>query len=879
MKPDIEEMSRSKSGGLVPPENFDFPFPPYPIQHEFMSMLYSTIEEGKLGIFESPTGTGKSLSIICGALCWLRDHIAREKDLLKEGIEDLKKQEEELEKENDWISGQSRKLELERSRLQLQSTLKLMTDQDEEIQQMKERISKQVTKEHILKEDNKPKKSKDEDSTDILDDEDLLLEEVDLKEIKDYDSAEEEKEEEKYQGVQIIICSRTHSQLSQLVGEVIRSPYSDVRLVPLASRQSYCVNSAVRKLNSLALINEKCSDLLRGSKGHKTKVEEGLTTKKSKVASGCLFLRSSQAVNRLTEEALVKVQDVEALVEKGKKHSACPYYATRSAVPMAQVLVVPYNTLLHKETREACGLRLRGSVVIIDEAHNLLDAISQVYSAQLTGQQLTHAYSQLVQYRDKYSKRFSATNLMYLEQLIFVTARLIRMLGGKAGCPPNEGTGKVIDTKLFSLGLFLTEAQIDNINQFRLIEFANRSKLSHKLHGFSERYQPTVNITPKAAPESGIRAFLKEISAKKNTPEPVAETPAEPEERVSNNPILPVLAFLQALTSSCSDGRVVCSTQSTVGRGSLKFLLLNPAAHFTDIVSQSRSVVVCGGTMQPISEFKDQLFAAAGADTTRVTQFSCGHVIPPEHILPIVLTSGPTNKPFDFSYQNRNSVAIMTELGRTLDNFCNIVPGGIVCFFCSYDYEQAVFEHFKKSGTIDKLSLKKKIFREPRKSSQVDQVLSDYAAAVKAGKKNPAIKPNGALLFSVVGGKLSEGLNFSDDLGRCVIVVGMPYPNIKSPELQEKMAYLDSTLGGGAGQSHYENLCMKAVNQCIGRAVRHREDYATVLLLDARYARPNTLKLLPGWIQTSLQTNQKMGPTVAAVAKFFAAKRAKNASQ
>lgn len=47
--------------------------------------------------------------------------------------------------------------------------------------------------------------------------------------------------------------------------------------------------------------------------------------------------------------------------------------------------------------------------------------------------------------------------------------------------------------------------------------------------------------------------------------------------------------------------------------------------------------------------------------------------------------------------------------------------------------------------------LKFQIFREPRKSNQVDQVLTDFAAAVNTAKKNPSAKPNGALLFSVVG--------------------------------------------------------------------------------------------------------------------------------
>lgn len=40
-------------------DEFAFPFKPYEIQRDFMKNLYETIEEKKIGIFESPTGTGE----------------------------------------------------------------------------------------------------------------------------------------------------------------------------------------------------------------------------------------------------------------------------------------------------------------------------------------------------------------------------------------------------------------------------------------------------------------------------------------------------------------------------------------------------------------------------------------------------------------------------------------------------------------------------------------------------------------------------------------------------------------------------------------------------------------------------------------------------
>lgn len=65
---------------------FSFPFQPYNIQISLMQSIVSCINEGKIGILESPTGTGKSMSIICATLSWLETFEAERKISLDEQL-------------------------------------------------------------------------------------------------------------------------------------------------------------------------------------------------------------------------------------------------------------------------------------------------------------------------------------------------------------------------------------------------------------------------------------------------------------------------------------------------------------------------------------------------------------------------------------------------------------------------------------------------------------------------------------------------------------------------------------------------------------------------------------------------------------------------
>ncbi|XP_014474402.1 PREDICTED: probable ATP-dependent RNA helicase DDX11 isoform X2 [Dinoponera quadriceps] len=711
---------------MEPPQEFPFPFPPYEIQKQFMKELYNCLESGGLGLFESPTGTGKSLSLICGALKWLVDHEKSEKRELTSAIAVIDGKIKNCERPtDDWFSAQTELIQLNAEKQTFQAKLNGILEFEGEKEKFKRMIESKAAKTKTAQRvrqqfgslQKKPadQGKAEEVGSDVSDTEkDLILE--DPLSDSEGSSEEEDKEEPLFKNTKIFFCSRTHSQLTQFVHELQRSPYSeDISVVPLSSRQNYCINKSVRKLKHINLINETCLQLQR----RKTTVKKEKDLKRSKTTNGCPFVPGDQKL--LMAGVLTTVQDVEEIVRKGQESNTCPYYGSRKSVKNGQLILVPYNSILHKNTRVSLGIDLKENILIIDEAHNLLDAIEGMHSSVITGRNLLHCYSQLSQYQKKFDSLFSAKSVLYLNQLSFCLKKFLILFGATTKSHPNDEVDKSIVPKLYKIEEFELFTEIDTVNIFKLLEFVKASKLVHKLQGFVEQYGNNVKIGEQKTTKSGITEFLNSIK-NKDTPSQEAGSIAgttNTGEEVTSSPLMAILSFLESLKSSCLDGRIYVLPGATIGQGIVKFLLLNPAAHFHDIVKDARSVVLAGGTMEPMSEFIDQLFLMAGATTDRITTFSCDHVIPKENIISNVVMRGPTGVELEFSFHNRQDTKLLDELGRTLLNLCNIVPAGVVVFFPSYKFEDAVFKHLDKSGVLSKISVKKCIYREPKLASQV----------------------------------------------------------------------------------------------------------------------------------------------------------------
>ena len=424
--------------------DFPFPFPPYEIQRDFMNALYDAIESKSIGLFESPTGTGKSLSLICGAMKWLQDFNSRsDEDLI---AEEMKKY---LASEGDsklpkWLLDQTRN----RARSKIAESIKFKREEEakrkEYLRNLRSKPSSNVAK----------KTKRDEDE---LIHENLVLDE--------YDSDEENvgidpmKQNLESDYPKIIYTSRTHSQISQFIHEISKTKYDHSSVVALGSRKNLCVHERISKLSSIARINDECKDL----------------NKKS--GSCCKFRRNekdeeNELFSDFTDETHSLIRDIEDLALLGKKMVICPYYGARKAVSGAEVVCVPYNLLLHKATRVTSNINLKNAIVIVDEAHNLIDSINSIHSIFLDSSQIRLALTQLKNYYEKYKTRLAAKNSMYIKQLLLVLEKL---------------DAKFTKTGLMTALEFVQLLDLDHLNFFKIIQFLESSQLANKLQGFNDK--------------------------------------------------------------------------------------------------------------------------------------------------------------------------------------------------------------------------------------------------------------------------------------------------------------------------------------------------------------------------------------------------------
>lgn len=64
-------------------------------------------------------------------------------------------------------------------------------------------------------------------------------------------------------------------------------------------------------------------------------------------------------------------------------HSACPYYISKALSKHADIIFAPYNYILDPGIRSALDISLEGSVVVLDEGHNVFASLVESGSGQV----------------------------------------------------------------------------------------------------------------------------------------------------------------------------------------------------------------------------------------------------------------------------------------------------------------------------------------------------------------------------------------------------------------------------------------------------------------------------------------------------------------
>ncbi|KAM3288680.1 Fanconi anemia group J protein isoform X1 [Capsicum chacoense] len=634
----------------------------------------------------------------------------------------------------------------------------------------------------------------------------------------------------------IFYASRTHSQLSQVVREYSKTNYR-VPMAILASRKHYCTNVNVRGEDN---IDEKCKLLLKDRE------------------AGCSEFKNVHKVKghpSIQKGGCHEAHDIEDLVKVGQIVKGCSYFAARSMADDAELVFCPYSYIINPVVRRAMEVNITGAIIILDEAHNIEDICRDAGSVDVEEDILLQLQMELEQ--------LIRSDAMTYQPLADMTQDIRSWIARKK-------------------------------NTLERHDFQHYSSCWTGDKALKELQE--ANVTKQCFP------ILQECASKAIR----AASEAEPGTDYLSGMAASVL---EGLFSSLNyffsgDGLHVCNYQlalqhyvkklpgTAVGSWTQTFSLwcLNPAVVFREIADSCLSVILTSGTLSPMDSFSSELGVTFG------TSLEAPHVIDVESQLwAAVISRGPRNYPLNASFKTADSYAFQDALGTSLEEICKIVPGGCLVFFPSYKLMEKLRSRWKETGQWNQLNARKPIFVEPRGGQEeFESVLNGYYSSINQRKKpvmgrkkkakgsalndstphevSDENKKKGAAFLAVCRGKVSEGIDFSDEKARVVIVVGIPFPNINDVKVDLKKKFNNTYKSSKnllSGSEWYCNQAFRALNQATGRCIRHRFDYGAVIFLDERFCEARNRAYISKWLRNSIRHFSSFDKSMEELKSFF----------
>ncbi len=253
------------------------------------------------------------------------------------------------------------------------------------------------------------------------------------------------------------------------------------------------------------------------------------------------------------------------------------------------------------------------------------------------------------------------------------------------------------------------------------------------------------------------------------------------------------------------------------------------------ILAHTRGSILMSGSLSPPQIYRDLMVH----DPSNVVVREYSSPFPAENRL--ILGAEDVSSRFEL----RNN-EMLRKWQQYIEVISNTNCGNVAFFFTSYDLMRK---------TLNVATTGRNIVVEERGTKR-----SNILKALK--------QSSNTALFGVMGGKLSEGIDYPDNLLTCVVAMGLPYATW---DVYQKglIHYYDKQFSGDGETYAYLTPAILRLIQTIGRVHRSSQDKGCIVMLDERITKPKVQQKLPTYIQQEMKIVENVGACRRKIEQFW----------